>query len=227
MTQFQPRFALACALSSALFFSAAQAKRPKAAANTSTEDVTVCVASDASSGDVPDDACAVNLPPDRTGDDTPAIIMDGVSDDSDDIKKPRPTKELQQALRELDKLGDDEPVPCDGGDLSIIGVVDDVQNLIVNPMDIASIRAEPGENDNGRKQGRVIIQLCPSTAKNVREARSVETFMFSGESVPLIDGKIAINAAGEISIDRETLERAKVEAELLRRTCLVQCSWSQ
>lgn len=227
MTQFQLRFALVSVLSTALFFSAAQAKRPKAAANASTEDVTACVASDASSGDVSSDACAVNLPPDRTGDDAPTIVMDGVSDDSDDVEKPRSTRELQQALRELDKLGDDAPVPCDGGDLSIIGEVDDVQNLIVSPMDIASIRAEPGENGNGRKHGRVIIQLCPATAKKVREARSVEKFRFSGEAVPFADGKIAINAAGEISIDRETLERAKVEAELLRRTCLVQCSWSQ
>jgi hypothetical protein len=227
MTEFQLRFALICVLSSALFFNVSQAKRPKAVANASSEDAAVCVALDASSVDVPSDVCAVNLSPDRTGNAAPGIVMEGVSDNADDIEKPRSIKELQQALRELDKLDDDASVPCDGGDLSIFGEVDDYQNLIVNAMDVASIRAEAGEGDKGRKHGRVIIQLCPTTAKRVREVRSIEKFRFSGESIPLVDGKIAISAAGEISIDRDTLERAKIEAELLRRTCLVQCSWSQ
>ncbi len=227
MTQFRLGFALVCMLSGAFFFSGAQAKRLKAVASAPAEDAAVCVASDASSGDVPSDACAVNLPPDKTGNDTPTIVIDSVSDDSDDIGKPISMKELQQALRELNKLGDDTIAPCDGGNLSIRGEVNHLQNLIVNAMDVASITAESGEDDNGRKLGRVIIQLCPIIANNVRDARSIRNFRFFGEAVPLADGNIAINAAGEISIDRETLERAKIEAELLRRTCLVQCSWSQ
>jgi hypothetical protein len=207
--------------------SAALARKPKPAADATPaagatyEDSAVCEAVSADAQDVSSDACAVNLPPERNEQDAPGIEMAAASDDPG---QPRSMKELQQALRDLNKLGDDTMAPCDGGDLSIRGEIDNLRNLIVTPMDIGTIRAVAGDE---RPHGRVIIQLCPAAAENVRKARLLSAFHFYRESIPMTDGKIAINADGEISIDRPTLKQAEIEAELMRRSCVVECSWSQ
>ncbi len=227
MTQFQHRFALACALACLFIHSATHARKPKLGADATpatdvaSEGAAVCEAVSADAHDISSDACAVNMLPNRNGEDAPTVGMDIASDDAE---HPRSMKALRQALRDLNNLGDDANSPCDGSDLSILGEVDNLENLVVNPMDIATIRAVAGDE---RPRGRVIIQLCPVTAEKVRKARLVSKFYFYRESIPVADGKIAINADGEIMIDRPTLEQADIEAELTRRTCNVQCAWSQ
>lgn len=225
MHQSHSRISLWILLGLAAFHCEASAEQVRKETAPDKAKIGTCVAVDEDSPEaLSGEACAVNVRPNRhDGDETSSarheILAAGASEA--EAIKPMTMEQLRKAVGDLN-TSDDALVACEGSSLSITGEVNRTQNLVITTFDVKSIRTDPTKKDNGA--ARVILELCPVAAGHVRAAKRFSDFIYYGDNVPLVNQRVAINAAGEIHVERDSVERAELEVELFRRTCMSECS---